>query len=55
MTDDTFIRDESMIREPVPEIRDDVDADYSGHLAMGLFVGVILVLLVVIYAFASAA
>lgn len=33
----------------------DIDADYSGHLATGLFVGVIFVLLVVIYAFASAA
>lgn len=32
-----------------------IDADTSGHLAMGLFVGVMIVLLVVIYAFASAA
>ncbi len=32
-----------------------IDADHNGHLAMGLFVGVILILLVFIYAFASAA
>lgn len=38
-------------------VKDDVaiDADTSGQLAFGLFVGVLLVLLVVIYAFASAA
>lgn len=34
---------------------DDGDVDAKGHLAMGLFVGVMLVLVVVIYALASAA
>ena len=33
----------------------DIDADTSGHLALGLFVGMLMVLLVVIYAFAMAA
>lgn len=33
----------------------DMDADQNGYIASGLFVGVILVLLVVIYAFAMAA
>lgn len=33
----------------------DIDADIKGHLATALFIGVILVLLVVIYAFAVAA
>lgn len=35
--------------------RQEIDVDENGHLAAGLFVGVILVLLVVIYAFAMAA
>ncbi len=34
---------------------DQMDVDEKGHLATGLFVGVIALLLVVIYAFAMAA
>lgn len=41
--------------EPEARINEAIDADTSGHLATGLFVGAILVLLVVIYAFAMAA
>lgn len=37
------------------EQRPDIDADVDGKLATALFIGVIFILLIVIYAFAAAA
>lgn len=42
-------RDQRIDQQPA------ITADTGGHLAMGLFIGVILLLLVVTYAFATAA
>lgn len=52
---------ENLVPGPMPVVDEgidrpqDIDADVNGHLALGLFVGVILALLIVIYAFAMAA
>lgn len=49
---ETYTTHEDLIQEePTPE----GDVDTSGQLALGLFIGVIVLLLVFIYAFASAA
>lgn len=45
----------SLTEDQVIDRDDDGDVDVNGHLAMGLFVGVLLVIVMVIYALANAA